>query len=115
MQEKIQEVVMGQTRKKCHFLSLSLVNPLTNEEIREFCQKLFDEGITLEKEFLGKEIFIYPSILVEDYFLIMKLAVEQYQNVLQILGFDRWANHIAIKSDIFFPLEPGKVHSSRRK
>lgn len=115
MQKKVNGVAMGLTKNKCHFLSVSLADPLTNDEIGEFCQKFSDKGIALEKEFVGKEIFIYPGIMMEDYFLIMRLAVKQYQSVLRMLGFNELANSIILDGDLrFYDERDPKKGSSRR-
>jgi len=102
VKERIEKVAIGLTRKKCHFLSLSFFNPLTNEEVIELCQKFFDQGIALEREFVGKEIFIYPDPLLEEYFLAIQTAVKNYQNILRMLGLDEWANNIVLDDNLRF-------------
>lgn len=102
MQEKVNGVAIGLTKKKCHFLSVSLADPLTREEISEFCQKFFTMGIALDKEFVGKEIFIYPGIMLEDYFLAIQAAAKQYQVILRMLGLNEWADNIVIDGNLRF-------------
>jgi hypothetical protein len=85
--------------QKYHFLGIMLSRELESREITEVCERLRahftqDDGPFMLPQFVGKEIHLLPSPKSEKLFETMKLALQEYQMILETFGLMKWIGEI---------------------